>query len=310
MSEPMPLISVVLPTYNRAHLLPRAIDSVLTQTYRNLELIVADDASTDHTAEVVKAIPDTRVRYLRCPRNGGPGYARNRGIEQARGDYIAFQDSDDVWLPEKLAWQLRALQEAPPQTGMVCVAYSVRFAGGGEKQVGSDVDPERCDIEHLLLAGFTYIPPTWLLRRQCLVDAGLFDEQLPNREDWELVFRIFPRWGLRLVPEVGVIKHETADSIEGNWRGRVESYRSILERHALRWSAAPALKAIHYADIAKAHLQLHEYEQARGAFGEALRLRPWALRDRLLWCLLALGPSVYERLRSVYGRLLLLTRPT
>ncbi|MGH8528228.1 MAG: glycosyltransferase family 2 protein [Nevskiales bacterium] len=308
MAELTPLISVILPTYNRAHLLPRAIGSVLAQSYRNLELIVADDASTDRTAEVVNAIRDARVRYLRCPRNGGPGYARNRGIEQARGDYIAFQDSDDVWLPHKLALQMQALQAAPVPTGMVCVAYSVRFADGGEKQVGTEIDPVRCDVEQLLLAGFTYIPPTWLLRRECLADAGMFDEHLPNREDWELVFRIFPRWELSILPELGVIKYETAGSIEGNWRGRIESYRSILERYAPRWSGHPALQAIHYADIAEAHLRLGEHAQARAALAEALRLRPWAFKDRLLWCVLGLGPHAYERLRSLYGRLLRLTR--
>ena len=94
------MISVVLPTYNRAQLLPRAIRSVLSQTTRDLELIVVDDCSTDGTETVVRALKDDRVRYMRSPGNLGPAGARNLGFGAAAGAYIAFQVSDDAWRPE------------------------------------------------------------------------------------------------------------------------------------------------------------------------------------------------------------------
>ena len=103
------MVSVIIPTYNRAHVLPRAIESVLKQTYTELELIVVDDASTDDTAAVMTAITDPRVRYVR-KEHGGAAAARNRGIAEAKGEFIAFQDSDDVWHSDKLEKQLAYLQ--------------------------------------------------------------------------------------------------------------------------------------------------------------------------------------------------------
>ncbi|NJN86713.1 MAG: glycosyltransferase family 2 protein [Leptolyngbyaceae cyanobacterium SL_7_1] len=106
-SQASAIVSVIIPTYNRADLLSRAIDSVLNQTLTNLELIIVDDGSTDNTAEVVNSFNDSRIRYIPLGKNCGGGYARNHGIHLATGEFIAFLDSDDVWLPEKLAskWQ-------------------------------------------------------------------------------------------------------------------------------------------------------------------------------------------------------------
>ena len=97
------LVSVILPTFDRAELLPRSIGSVLAQTDGHLELIVVDDGSSDDTEGVVARLADPRVRYLRLPENRGLPAARNAGIAIARGEYVAFQDSDDVWAPDKLA---------------------------------------------------------------------------------------------------------------------------------------------------------------------------------------------------------------
>ena len=116
------MVSVIIPTYNRAHVLPRAIESVLKQTYTELELIVVDDASTDDTAAVMTAITDPRVRYVR-KEHGGAAAARNRGIAEAKGEFIAFQDSDDVWHSDKLEKQLPICKRSG-QT-----RYSARFTG-------------------------------------------------------------------------------------------------------------------------------------------------------------------------------------
>jgi len=97
-----PTVSVIIPTYNRAHLLDRAIRSVLDQTYQDFELIVVDDGSSDPTAEVIATFADPRIYYLRHEKNRGAAAARNTGIEASQGDYVAFLDSDCEWLPKKL----------------------------------------------------------------------------------------------------------------------------------------------------------------------------------------------------------------
>ena len=100
-------VSIILPTYNRAALLPRSIESVLGQTYGDFELIVVDDGSQDDSAAVVARFADKRIHYLRLARNGGVSAARNAGLAEAAGKYIAFQDSDDEWMAEKLERQMR-----------------------------------------------------------------------------------------------------------------------------------------------------------------------------------------------------------
>ena len=105
----MPLVSCVIPTYNRAEFVKRAIDSVLNQTYENIEVIVVDDGSQDNTREVVLSIKDKRVRYIRLHRNFGVSFARNIGIENSTGDFIAFLDSDDYFLPEKIEKQVELM---------------------------------------------------------------------------------------------------------------------------------------------------------------------------------------------------------
>mgnify|MGYP002516567543 CR=1 FL=1 len=101
-----PFVSVILPVYNREDTILRALDSVLMQTYRNMEVIVIDDGSDDSTAEIVRNCQDSRVRLVRLPVNGGANAARNAGIRLAEGTYIAFQDSDDEWLADKLEKQI------------------------------------------------------------------------------------------------------------------------------------------------------------------------------------------------------------
>ena len=130
------LVSVVVPTYNRESTIVRSINSILEQTYQNLECIIVDDGSSDHTKDVVSQIEDSRVRYIKLNQNRGPSVARNVGIRESRGDYIAFNDSDDLWLPDKLEIQMAKL-EAEAEAGMIYCSYLYR-KDGKEYQVPSE----------------------------------------------------------------------------------------------------------------------------------------------------------------------------
>lgn len=101
-----PLVSVIIPTYNRGRLILDSVNSVLNQTYKNIELIVVDDCSTDDTKEVIESIKDSHIKYIKLEKNSGACIARNRGIEKSTGEFIAFNDSDDLWIPEKICRQL------------------------------------------------------------------------------------------------------------------------------------------------------------------------------------------------------------
>ena len=114
-----PIVSVVIPTFNRAHLIMRALQSVLTQTFTAWETIVVDDGSTDDTETVVLSLGDSRIRYCRQPENRGPAAARNRGMREAKGEFIAFLDSDDEWFPDKLELQVARFRELPETVGLI-----------------------------------------------------------------------------------------------------------------------------------------------------------------------------------------------
>ena len=125
MSKEKPTVSVIIPTYNRAKLLPRAIKSVLNQTFKDFEVIIVDDGSTDNTEEVINEFQkhNKRIKYIRHEKNKGAAAARNTGIKIAQGEYIAFQDSDDEWLPNKLEKQMEIFESAPAEIGVVYTDY-------------------------------------------------------------------------------------------------------------------------------------------------------------------------------------------
>ena len=127
----MPKVSVIIPTYNRAELLKVAIASVLSQTYKDFEIIVIDDASHDNTQELLTSLKDKRIRYIRHETNKRISAARNTGIVNSHGNYIAFLDDDDEWLPEKLQLQVDFLENSPPIIGVVYTGfYKIDKASG------------------------------------------------------------------------------------------------------------------------------------------------------------------------------------
>lgn len=117
------LVSVIIPTYNRANLILQAVKSVLNQTYKNFEIIIVDDGSSDNTEDVINVIHDNRIRYIKHAINKGASAARNTGIREAKGKYIAFQDSDDHWLPDKLEKQVKRIENTPDHVGAVFGGY-------------------------------------------------------------------------------------------------------------------------------------------------------------------------------------------
>lgn len=190
----MPLVSVILPTYNRAHMIKKAIDSVLSQTYSDLELIIADDASTDDTKEVVKAISDERIRYFCCEKNGGAAAARNFGIKKASplSEWIAFEDSDDIWHRDKLEKQFLSLSKEP--MAEFCY-HKIRYDMGGDycailPDERLSVEKKHGDIFAELLHENLVDCPSMLIKRSLLEKTGLFDETLPALEDYDLAIRL------------------------------------------------------------------------------------------------------------------------
>ncbi|MEM6374717.1 MAG: glycosyltransferase family 2 protein [Pseudomonadota bacterium] len=242
-----PTVSVVLPTFNRAQILPAAMRSVLDQDYRDLELIVVDDASTEDIEAVVKAVDDPRVRYMRMPHNGGAAAARNFGLQDVRGQYIAFQDSDDLWLPGKLTRQVELLEAQPPEVGVVTglkILYG-RDKGWvyGPGRVDCAPDPanrlklSQDQVRHSLLENRISLQNA-LFRRDCMPDMVWFDPLAKANNDWEFVVRLVQHAKIYEVIEPVVYAAISDDSISMRPRkgltGRLRIFRKnkhVFERY-------------------------------------------------------------------------------
>ena len=190
-SEQPPLVSVVIPTYNRGTYLREAVQSVLDQSYQAWELIVVDDGSTDDSLRFVEALGDPRIQVMSLPHCGNPGALRNRGMAQARGVFVAFLDSDDCWLPEKLRLQVEDL-ETHSECGW-SYTYLTPVGPGLEPlplTPGRSGRPFRGNIAPALAAlEASVTTPTVLLRRELAAKVGGFDETFRFCEDYDLWIR-------------------------------------------------------------------------------------------------------------------------
>lgn len=212
-----PKVSVIIPTYNRDGTITHAIESVLNQTYKNLEVIVVDDNSNDNTENVVKLIQDKRLRYFKNLSNLGPSGARNRGILEARGEFISFQDSDDIWVQDKLQKQMSYF-EKHQDVGMVYCAFGCREGNLVVKSPSDQYPTEKLsgDIYQILLQGNKVGTPTMLIKRQCLDVVGLFNSNLKAWEDYELALRIAKQYKIGYVNEVLVNVNRSESGVNSN----------------------------------------------------------------------------------------------
>ena len=184
--EKKPLVSVIIPTYNRKHILTKAIQSVINQTYQSLELLVIDDGSTDGTEKAVKEFSDSRIRYFRYECNMGVAAARNVGVREATGEYIAFLDSDDEWLEEKTAAQITALMNTGEKTIAGCTGF-YRIQGDYTKIVQPTSNVSW--FKRLLLKCGLGPGSTLMTSRSAFEKVGCFDENLQRLEDWDWLVR-------------------------------------------------------------------------------------------------------------------------
>lgn len=228
-NDSSPLISVVIPTYNRAHMVCEAIDSVLAQDYAPFELIVVDDGSTDDTPDRIGAYGD-RIRVL-TQENKGVSAARNAGIHMAQGDFLAFLDSDDLWEKQKLSCQMDFFKAHPHM--LICQSEEIWI------RKGKRVNPMN---KHKKLSGMLFepylhlcliSPSAVMIKRELLETVGLFDESLPACEDYDLWLRIACRYPMFTTCARHVIKkggHSgQLSSAPGLDKYRIQSMVKLLE---------------------------------------------------------------------------------
>jgi glycosyltransferase involved in cell wall biosynthesis len=287
----VPSVSIILPTYNRLRVLPRAVASVLAQTEPDFELIVVDDGSSDGTAAWLEGLNEPRLRIITGPGRQGAARARNLGIRAARAELIAFQDSDDEWLPRKLELQLALLRRCGPEVGWVGGGYR---AGALTVSSPDLVRGEGYDGE--LLVGAPFVTPTWLVRREVLLQAGLFDQDMPCLEDWDLIFKLADRCRFRAVEEPVLVRHGSEDSLFGDVPKRRAGLEVILQRHRQRWLREPDRYGRWHAELARLHGLAGDPASSRRWLRQAFALHPWQPRAAALYAASLCGGTVLRRI--------------
>lgn len=267
-----PTTSAVIPTYNRTDLLPDAIECVLGQTYEDFECIVVDDGSDEDTASVLEQFDDPRIKYVEHEENRGLSAAVNTGAEASNGDYIAFLDDDDRWLPEKLEKQLDLIERLSDDVGLV-YCWMDYYRGTGEKYRENHAELSGNIFEELLDTQRIGNNSTIFVRSEVFEAVGGFDESLPRGVDGDFLRRVARKFEIDYVPEVLVeyytdhgntrITNESRSGIENHIRGTEAKFEKFdLYEYPRRAAKIHADLAYHYLLIGKWRESIRQFKSA------------------------------------------------
>ncbi|MFG0316884.1 MAG: glycosyltransferase family 2 protein [Planctomycetota bacterium JB042] len=302
--EGTPVVSVVLPTYDRARTLERAVRSVLDQEFADLELVVVDDGSTDGTPALLERIDDPRLVVVRLGRNQGGNRARNCGIATARGEIVCFLDSDDAYLPGKVGAVVEHFRAHPSVDVLVDSFEKVRFRDGRVVRRKVRRNPDLVDRDDFRERVFDRrlfkATPALSVRRRALLAVGGFDETLRRRQDMDLLLRLAERHRCSSTGAVLWTKHWTDDAISSTRDTYVDATLDLCARHP-DYAAVPRFRSGLARDLAR-----HLGRLARGGRLSALAADTWKLGRhfgaRDLGRLLRLGRRELRERREAAGQ--------
>ncbi|NCU33542.1 MAG: glycosyltransferase family 2 protein, partial [Candidatus Moranbacteria bacterium] len=221
-----PLVSVIIPTYNREKAVVRAVQSVLNQTFQDFEIIVIDDCSKDQTESAIRKIGDPRIQLIKHERNQGGSVARNTGVHASRGEFIAFLDSDDEWLSHKLEYQLTLLRQSTKSLGVV---YSGFYYVDSENVQYSQFKPFlKGDVYFGLLQGNSVMTLSTIVIRRFYWDKTQgFDPLLPSCQDWDLYLQLAKLCEFDFVEEplAKYLFAKSGDQITGNIKSVIAGHK-------------------------------------------------------------------------------------
>lgn len=268
----VPLISVVIPTYNRASTILKSVESVLNQTYKNLELIIVDDCSTDDTQAIINNLKDNRVVFYKLPQNSGACTARNKGIEIATGQFIAFNDSDDFWHEDKLEKQLDCLinNNADIVTCKMSVfdennnfMYDFPNLNEGAVQTKNSLLKYNCTSTQLLFG-----------KSECFKTIQ-FDANMPRYQDWDECIRLSEKFTLFFQNEILVDTYQQKDSITKNPQKGIKALELLYQKHEKEIDSNSDIRASFY--LKKAGIVRQLGESAYNEYLTVFKAKPNAL---------------------------------
>lgn len=233
-----PLVSVIIPTYNRGRLILNSVTSVLNQTYKNIELIVVDDCSTDNTEEILKSINDSRIKYVKLEKNSGACIARNKGIELSTGKFIAFNDSDDLWITTKLEKQLCFLKNY--NADIVICKMECRTPENNFIHNFPNIEFDRKISYKDLLKYNSASTQTIFGKTDCFKEI-IFDATMPRLQDWDEVLRLSQKFSVFYQNKILVHTFFQKDSISTHPEKGVLAMEMLFEKHKDAILSDPAI---------------------------------------------------------------------
>jgi glycosyltransferase involved in cell wall biosynthesis len=308
MTAAEPRVSAVVTTYNYARFLPDALDSVLGQTHRNLEVVVIDDGSTDDTEAVVRRYAERGVRYVRRP-HGGAGPARNAGLAVTSAPLVAFLDADDAWLPDRVAAGVAHLTRHPELALVAAHAFACDEQMRPTTIVPAATRERGRMLEELLVDNVVLNPSSVLLRRSALEAAGGFSE-IPFGEDWDTWIEIAKRYPIGFIDRPLALVRRHAGSVSPR-RLRVEATRAIVEPHLQGYRPAWKRPLLRRRGLSVAHfhaglsgVKAGDRRAARRHALTAMALDPFTLgrRKAKLLARTCLPDALWQALRAGLGQ--------
>ena len=293
----MHFVSVIIPTYNRSGFIRRAVKSVLNQTYKWIEIIIVDDGSIDDTVKIISTLglSDNRIRCLTHKTNRGSQAARNTGIRAAKGEYIAFLDSDDEWLPNKLEKQMPLFSNMDQKIGVV---YAGFIKSDQKKNLFNVHEP--CfsgSIYKEALRGWIADTNTLVVHRDVLFKSGLWDERIRAYQEWDLCIRLSRFAEFAFIKEPLAIYHiHNETTISKDLLRSANGYSDVVSSHYKEMYRELGRKelATHFITLGALYLKSSDIRSARSAFLKAIRLQPASFKLWGYYLLSCLGAKTYR----------------
>jgi len=297
----VPLVTVVITTFNRERYLPSAIRSVLNQTMPDFELLILDNSSSDGTEQVVKSFDDPRMRHIRHP----PitiGAQRNLGLREARGEFVAFLDDDDEWLPAKLERQLGVFRNGPPDLALVYGGFVRIDSEGREFATHRPVLQGRILLDLLWHRdAFTGSASNPLMKVSFLRGLGGYNDELCTSEDWELYLRLAERYVIDFAPDSVVwIRSHRGPRLGDRVSDALKVEELVLERYSSVMS--PQLRSYYLQKIGGKLCRIGYPQQARTRLREAIREYPLNLVAYGQLAVTIVGPDLYRQAHGLYKK--------
>lgn len=294
-----PLISIVIPTFNRAQMIPCCLKSALAQTYENIEILVVDDCSTDNTKQVVKTYIDRRIRYIALEKHSGAQVARNTGIKAAKGSYIAFLDSDNEWLSDKLEKQMRLFMQAEQRLAAVYAGYRETFSNG---EYVDHFPSLRGNIYKAALRQWIGDTNTIIVKKSSLINAGLLNENIRAYQEWDLYIRLAGQGEFEYVPELlAIYHHHGQPTISKNPLLNAFGFLDVTNAHKeeiINHCGYYTLSR-HYLRVGHHFMLANDTITARKYFIQAFRLAPYSILSLFFIIASSLGIRNYRQIQQV-----------